>query len=166
MLIEQIGFRPERSCMDQVFSLTTYSAEGFQRKLKTSTAFINLSHAKLFRIIPCQLAALLINNMLNNWVIITTNTTSSRNLKNRITHGSVFTPLFLSLHIADIPDITYKNSDSDWDLTTRCNLIEAFKEMHNRSPLYQYMNQLSNSKLNIKFEGTTLLTMKHQNTSA
>ncbi|KAH1022145.1 hypothetical protein HUJ04_011582 [Dendroctonus ponderosae] len=43
--VEQAGFRPNRSCTDQVLSLTTYIEAGFQRQLKSSAAFIDLSVA-------------------------------------------------------------------------------------------------------------------------
>jgi hypothetical protein len=43
--VEQAGFRNNRSCEEQVLALTTLIEAGFQKKLKTSVAFIDLSAA-------------------------------------------------------------------------------------------------------------------------
>ncbi|WP_423246930.1 reverse transcriptase domain-containing protein, partial [Vibrio cholerae] len=41
--VEQAGFRPGRNCCDQVLALTTYIEDGFEKRLKTSVAFIDLT---------------------------------------------------------------------------------------------------------------------------
>ena len=41
----QAGFRPERSCCDQVLALTTYIENGFQSNLKTGVVFLDLTAA-------------------------------------------------------------------------------------------------------------------------
>ncbi|VVC38892.1 Reverse transcriptase domain [Cinara cedri] len=43
--VEQAGFRNNRSCEEQVLALTTLIEAGFQKKLKTSVAFIDFSAA-------------------------------------------------------------------------------------------------------------------------
>jgi hypothetical protein len=43
--VEQAGFRPGRSCSDQVLSLTIYIEAGFQNRLKTAAVFIDLTAA-------------------------------------------------------------------------------------------------------------------------
>lgn len=75
--IEQAGFRPNRSCSDQVLSLTTFIEAGFQKQLKTSAVLIDLTAAydtvwrhglvsKLIRVIPCLGTTTLIEDMLSN----------------------------------------------------------------------------------------------------
>ncbi|KAG5896476.1 hypothetical protein JTB14_005857 [Gonioctena quinquepunctata] len=62
--VEQAGPRSGSSCTDQVLSLTTHIEAGFERGLRTSVAFIDLTAAydtvwregliyKLLRVIPC-----------------------------------------------------------------------------------------------------------------
>ena len=43
--IEQAGFRPNRSCCEQVLALTTYIEKGFQTKKKSFVMFVDLSAA-------------------------------------------------------------------------------------------------------------------------
>lgn len=43
ILLQQAGFRSKTKCVDQVISLTTPIEAGFQRKLKTAAALIDLS---------------------------------------------------------------------------------------------------------------------------
>ena len=45
LAVEQAGFRPGRSCCDQVSALTTFIENGYQRNLKTGAVFLNLSAA-------------------------------------------------------------------------------------------------------------------------
>jgi hypothetical protein len=45
ILVEQAGFRNNRSYEEQDLALTTLIETGFQKKLKTSVAFIDLSAA-------------------------------------------------------------------------------------------------------------------------
>lgn len=138
--VEQAGFRPKRSCVEQVLSLTTRIEAGFQRNLKTSAAFIDLSAAydtvwreglvyKLLRVIPCKLTARLLNNMLNDrtiQVITGSEISSPKKLKNGLPQGSVLAPLLFSLYIADMPDTKSKKYGyaDDWALTTSCKTFE------------------------------------------
>lgn len=61
---EQAGFRKNRSCEEQVLSLTNHIEDGFQRQLKTGVVFIDLTAAydtvwkkgllfKLIKAVPC-----------------------------------------------------------------------------------------------------------------
>ena len=43
--IEQAGFRPNRNCTDQVLALTNFIEDGFQKQLKTSVTFVDLTAA-------------------------------------------------------------------------------------------------------------------------
>lgn len=143
--IEQAGFRPKRSCADQVLSLTTSIEAGFQRKLKTSAAFIDLSAAydtvwregmiyKFLQAIPCKIISRLLNNMLSDRtfkVIMGSNISSQRKLKNGLPQGSVLAPLLFNLYIADMPETTSKKHGyaDDWVLTTQCRSFEESEEV-------------------------------------
>lgn len=146
--IEQAGFRPKRSCTDQVLSLTTLIEAGFQKKLKSSAAFIDLSAAydtvwregmiyKFLQKIPCKLTAKLIDNMLNDRVLQVTmglETSSPRKLKNGLPQGSVLAPLLFSLYIADMPDTTSTKFGyaDDWALITQTQSMEVAEGILNR----------------------------------
>ncbi|KAI5720173.1 hypothetical protein M8J77_002972 [Diaphorina citri] len=138
--IEQAGFRPGRSCADQVLSLTSHIEAGFQRKLKTSLALIDLSAAydtvwrqgllfKFLRVIPCMKTLTLLNNMLVNRpfkVVMGNSISSQKKLSNGLPQGSVLAPLLFSLYIADIPrtkSVKFGYAD-DWALATRSKNIE------------------------------------------
>lgn len=115
--IEQAGFRPSRSCTDQVLSLTTHIEAGFQQQLKTSVAFVDLTAAydtvwkdgllyKLMRIIPCRTMNKLINNMLSEryfQVVVGTKISKQKKLNNGLPQGSVLAPVFFNLYTSDLP---------------------------------------------------------------
>jgi len=109
--IEQAGFRTARNCCDQVLALTTRIENGFEKQLKTATAFIGLTAAydtlwrkglitKFLRIIPCQTLGNLLNNMLSNRlfkVIIGDTESKQKTLNNGLLQGSVLVPLLFNL---------------------------------------------------------------------
>lgn len=75
--VEQAGFRHNRGCEDQVLSVTSHIEAGFQQRLKTTVAFVDLTAAydtvwkdgllyKLYRTIPCQKLLRIFNNMLRD----------------------------------------------------------------------------------------------------
>lgn len=133
--VEQAGFRPGRNCTDQVLALTTHIEAGFQRKLKSSAAFVDLSAAydtvwregllfKFLRVIPCLKMMRLLNNMLANrsfQVCMADSMSRSRTLNNGLAQGSVLAPVLFGLYISDIPDTTsvkFGYAD-DWALVTK-----------------------------------------------
>lgn len=115
---EQAGFRPNRSCVDQVLSLTTHIEAGFQKQQKTAVAFVDLTAAydtvwkegllyKLAKIVPCYTTLRLINNMLSDrhfQVNHGNNLSKQRKLNNGLPQGSVLAPMFFNLYISDLPE--------------------------------------------------------------
>ncbi|KAG5874880.1 hypothetical protein JTB14_022953 [Gonioctena quinquepunctata] len=99
--VEQDGLRSGSSCTDQVFSLTTHIEAGFERGLRTSVAFIDLTAAydtvwregliyKLLRVIPCLKMCHLINILLTNrlfQVFVNDAKSSTRKLNNALPQG-------------------------------------------------------------------------------
>ncbi|KAI5726259.1 hypothetical protein M8J77_025912 [Diaphorina citri] len=137
---EQAGFRPGRNTTDQVLSLTTYIEAGYQLKLKTSVAFIDLSAAfdtvwregllfKFLKTIPCMKTLKLLNNMLSNRnfrIIMGDQMSHQKKLNNGLPQGSVLAPLLFNLYLSDIPDTKSKKFGyaDDWALATRSENIE------------------------------------------
>lgn len=127
---EQAGFRPERSCTDQVLSLTTHIEAGYQKQLKTSVVFIDLTAAydtvwrhgliyKLAKVVPCRKTVDLVDEMLRNRLFqVTMGNTKSKYMKlnNGLPQGSVLSPLLFSLYISDMPATTAKKFGyaDDW----------------------------------------------------
>lgn len=138
--IEQAGFRPHRSCVDQVLSLTTHIEAGFQKRLKSTVVFVDLTAAydtvwregllyKFLNIIPCSRITSLLNNMLCDrpFQIITGDSKSkTRHLNNGLPQGSVLAPLLFNLYISDMPPTVSKKFGyaDDLALAARSNTIE------------------------------------------
>lgn len=141
--IEQAGFRPARSCADQVMSLTTYIEAGYERKSKTSAVFIDLSAAydtvwrhgllhKLIQTIPCLRTTRLIDTMLADrtfQVVSGEQTSAQRTLNNGLPQGSVLAPLLFNLYIADMPYTTSRKFGyaDDWVLATQHKNFEVME---------------------------------------
>lgn len=142
--VEQAGFRPSRSCADQVLALTTFIEAGFQMKQKTSAAFIDLSAAydtvwrhgliyKFLQVIPCQKTTRLIDNMLNcrNFSVIIGNDISApKTLNNGLPQGSVLAPLLFSLYLSDMPETQCRKFGyaDDWAIATQHSIFETTEE--------------------------------------
>jgi hypothetical protein len=130
--IEQAGFRPNRSCSDQILALTTFVESGFEKNLKTHAAFIYLSAAydtvwrqgliyKLAQIIPSQQLISLVSHMLTGrtyQVIIGKEKSGVKKLNNGLPQGSVLAPLLFNLYISDLPETTSRKFGyaDDWTL--------------------------------------------------
>lgn len=119
---EQAGFRPQRSCADQVLSLTTHIEAGFERQLKTTAVFVDLTAAydtvwregllyKLLSKIPCTKTVSLINNMLCDrsfQIVMGESKSKIRKLNNGLPQGSVLAPTLFNLYISDLPQTRSK----------------------------------------------------------
>lgn len=115
--VEQAGFRPNRSCEDQVLALTTHIEAGFEKRLKSGAAFIDLTAAydtvwregvvyKFFNLVGCRVMSQLINNMLSDrmiQVVMNGKHSKAKKLNNGLPQGSVLSPLLFNMYIADIP---------------------------------------------------------------
>jgi hypothetical protein len=115
--IEHAGFREYRGCEEQVLALTTLIESGFQRKFKTSVAFIDLSAAydtvwrdgllnKFAKVIPCKKLFTLLDRMLTNRrfkVFLGNKESNWRTVLNGLPQGSVLAPTLFNLYIHDLP---------------------------------------------------------------
>jgi len=77
VLVDQAGFRPNRSCTDQIAALTSFAENGFQRNMKTTAVLVDLSAAydtvwrtglmtKILQLFPRLTLYKLLNDMLSN----------------------------------------------------------------------------------------------------
>lgn len=114
---EQAGFIKQRSCADQVLSITNYIETGYQHNLKTGVVFIDLTAAydtvwkrrllyKLIKAILCLEICDLICNMLSDRrfrVFLNDQKSGFRKLNNGLPQGSVLSCLLFNLYIHDPP---------------------------------------------------------------
>ena len=114
---EQAGFRPSRSCTDQVLALTNYVQDGFQNHLKSAVTFVDLTAAydtvwkkglilKLLKVIPCLKIADIICAILSDRLInvhLNEKVSKTRKLNNGLPQGSVLAPTLFNLYIHDLP---------------------------------------------------------------
>lgn len=100
---EQAGFMKNRSCSEQVLTLTNHIESGFQRKMKTGVVFIDLTATydtvwkrgllyKLIKAVPCLQIVNVIANMLSDrlfQVFLNDKCSRFRKLNNGLAQGSV-----------------------------------------------------------------------------
>ena len=122
--VEQAGFRENRSCVEQVLALTTHIEAGFENKLKTALALIDLSSAydtiwrmgfmwKFYLVIRCKKLGHLVNAMLSNRifrVFINNRSSRPRVLNNGVAQGSVCAPTYFNLYTSDVPPTKSRKS--------------------------------------------------------
>ncbi|KAF0699141.1 Uncharacterized protein FWK35_00035076, partial [Aphis craccivora] len=141
---EQAGFCPQRNFCDQVMALTTHIENGYDKKLKTAVAFVDLSSAydtvwrkdllsKFLDVIPCKTLLTLLNNMLSNrqlTVYIGEEKSKTRVLNNGLPQGSVLGPLLFNLYTKDLPS-TYSKKfiyADDIALASQSTSFEGLEE--------------------------------------
>jgi len=109
--IHQAGFRPNRSCCDQVLALTSCIEKGYHDKNKSGAAFINLSVAydtvwkdgllwKLSNIIQCPRLVRYIKATLGNMnfrVYLGNQISRTLILNNGLPQGSVIVPILFNI---------------------------------------------------------------------
>lgn len=113
----QASFRPNRSCCDQVLSLTTSIEEGYQKRRKPEIAFVDLTTAfytvwkesilfKPLQVILSLTTTKIINNMLSDGklqVILKTKASKLPNCK-MIYHKAQFYPHCFNLYLSDLQE--------------------------------------------------------------
>lgn len=112
--IEQAEFRENHSCTEQVLALTTFLEMVYQKKLKTSVTFVDLSAAydtvwrqgliyRLTKTINCRKIVELINNMLTNRLLRVLLYSKGSKMNDGLSQGSVLTPTLFNLYMSDLP---------------------------------------------------------------
>jgi hypothetical protein len=157
--IEQVGFRKDRNCCDQVLALTTYVENGFQCKKKSGAVFLNLSSAydtvwkrrlllKMVKIVKCRKTLRLLESMLSNRkfkVFLNGEASKYRYLKNGLPQGSVLSPVLFNVYTADIVGTTARKFiyADDIALVAQADSLDTVESMLNRDlyNLHQYFNK-------------------------
>ena len=117
LIPEQAGFRPGKSCTGQLLNLTQFIEDGYESKLITGAAFVDLSAAydtvnhriltrKIFELTKDVRLTGLIQTLLSNrryFVVLNDNRSRWRRQKNGLPQGSVLAPLLFNVYTNDQP---------------------------------------------------------------
>ncbi|XP_030839466.1 uncharacterized protein LOC756419 [Strongylocentrotus purpuratus] len=117
LIPEQAGFRPGKSCTGQLLNLTQFIEDGYESKLITGAAFVDLSAAydtvnhriltrKIFELTKDVRLTGLIQTLLSNrryFVVLNGNRSRWRRQKNGLPQGSVLAPLLFNVYTNDQP---------------------------------------------------------------
>ena len=150
---EQAGFMPGRNCCDQALALTTFIENGFEKKLKTAVAFIDLTCAydtvwkeglllKLHKLVPCRTFSRLINEMMSDrlfQVHLNGKRSRFRTLQNGLPQGSTLSPLLFNIYTSDVPPTTSRKFIYADD-TTRNSIIQKLFKSYLTASLNSYTN--------------------------
>jgi len=142
---DQAGFRPNRSCTDQIAALTPFAENGFQRNMKTTAVLVDLSAAydtvwrtglltKILQLFPCLTLYKLLNNMLCNRMFsvhLGELQNKIRRLNNGLPQGSVLAPILFNLYTSHLPATNSRkfNYAEDITLATQQNKFEVTEEI-------------------------------------
>lgn len=156
---EQAGFRPKRSCTDQVLALTNFIEEGFQKRMKTAVTFVDLTAAydtvwkmgvifKLMKVIPCLKLCDLVCSILSDRLInvyLNNSRSNTKKLNNGLPQGSVLAPSLFNLYIHDLPPTTCRkfNYADDMAFATQNKTFHQLEETSTRdlSIISEYCKQ-------------------------
>lgn len=176
---DEAGFRENRSCVEQLLTLTSHIEAGFEQNLKTALALVDLSSAydtiwrtgfmwKFYTVIPCKGLGRLVNQMLSNRifrVFINDRSSRPRRINNGFPQGSVCAPTYFNLYTSDMPPTrsTKFSFADDLGLATQVKTFEMGEEnlehdLHIMKAYYIKWCLCLN-------EGKTEVTMFHLNNS-
>jgi retron-type reverse transcriptase len=117
LIVEQVGFKPGKSCTGQVINLYQQIEDGYENKKVTGVVLVDLSAAydtvnhnlllkKIYKCTNDWYLVQIISSMLRNrrfTVTLNNKWSRWRNQQNGLTHGSVLVPIVFNIYTKDQP---------------------------------------------------------------